>query len=490
MADRKGFEAWDTSSEAAKVLAVAEQIREAYKNSVLMPANEMKEVEKGFAPSHLFFTDYDLYYSFPNNLRKPYVMEFLDEDERAPYRGFYKRTEVGQMFPEIITDAETPKPGDKLVFKRQTPVNIYQDESAPLEDWHLRNCVDWHHFDFSQRFLSASDYFNITTAVFRAMQRGNALVERAIVDYYLTSILGIYSYPMTDILFPLFTENDDYAPDEQFSKNARSFYLKTKEVKKRLEVFGKYITKYYKARESYLTNLNTHEVIGQALDKTIPKWDERLFDRSDKNKALEYVRECFMMKDNSNKYTMVGYTLRRQSLDAFLSAIFFKLDTMMKESASNWCGHKFGQDNKDKEAYYLQCEPQNLIVFMNSMDLNDALNLKGSNVEGPFTEATPIRSGIQKYTAMGVRFYGLDYILPSMCIVLDKMAFRIIEYFNKVYDQFHAYDLVDSKVTHVYKKLVLYRIVACNTLELAKGQKYAVPIAWGSRHLPFLRESS
>lgn len=114
---------------------------------------------------------------------------------------------------------------------------------------------------------------------------------------------------------------------------------------------------------------------------------------------------------------------------------------------------------------------------MNSMDLTDALNVKGSSVEGPFTDAMPIKSGIQKYLGMGVRFYGLDYILPSMCIVIDKLAFRIIEYFNREYDQFHAYDLVDSKVTHVYKKLVLYKIVACNTLELAKGQKYAVPIA-------------
>lgn len=135
MADRKAYQNWeDVSSASQAVFAMANQIKEGYKNSTLMPANTMADVEKSFAPSHLFFTDRDLYYSMPSNFRRPYVLEFLEDDSRAPYRGFYKRTEVGQMFPEIITDEETPKPGDKLVFKRQVPVNIYQDESAPIKD--------------------------------------------------------------------------------------------------------------------------------------------------------------------------------------------------------------------------------------------------------------------------------------------------------------------------------------------------------------------
>lgn len=487
--NRNKFKAADIAGQALKILSIAEQLKEAYKNDISMPPNKIEDVQGQFAPAHLFFSEKDLYYSDVPDYDAEYVIEFLDDDRRAPHRGFYKRTEVGRMYPEIVKDEDIPKPGDKLVTPRRQPVSIWQDESVPIPDLHFRNYVDFHRFDFAINFLNSEDYFKITNAIFDAIRQGNAMMERAIVDTFLASIIGLYVYPRGHELYPLFTDSDDYTPDDQYSKVSRGFLIKNGEIRKRLQELTKYVQKYYVARDSYLTNLNHHEVIGQQSDKTIPLWNKKLVDRGDATKTLKAVRDWFFTAGQDKKYKEVGYNLRRQSLTAFASSLFHMMDRMMTVDRRNWCGHKFGQENKDVEGYPLRCRPENMLVFMNKSELRDLMWLKGSDVQGPFTESMPIKEYFQTYLAKGVRFYGVDFMLPSMAIVLDKISFRLVEYYREVYNQFHAYDLVDSKIEHIYKKIVLYTKVACNTLELAAGQKYAAPIGWGSEILPMLTEA-
>lgn len=111
----RAYQAWDITGQAELVLSIADQFKNAGKGVISDPANTMVDVEQAFAPSHLFFTDRDLYYSDFEIINPPYVHEFLEFDDRAPYRGFYKRTEVGVMFPRLIKDEDVPKPGDPLV---------------------------------------------------------------------------------------------------------------------------------------------------------------------------------------------------------------------------------------------------------------------------------------------------------------------------------------------------------------------------------------
>lgn len=112
---RTAYQAWDITGQAEQVLSIAEQFKNAGKGVISDPANTMVDVEKAFAPSHLFFTDRDLYYSDFEISNPSYVYEFLDFDSRAPYRGFYKRTEVGVMFPRIVKKEDVPGPGSPLV---------------------------------------------------------------------------------------------------------------------------------------------------------------------------------------------------------------------------------------------------------------------------------------------------------------------------------------------------------------------------------------
>lgn len=93
-------------------------------------------------------------------------------------------------------------------------------------------------------------------------------------------------------------------------------------MKKSIIEFGKWVRKYYVNRIPYLTNPNHHEVMGQALDTLIPKWDEVLVDRSDENKILSYLRSCYLAKDNNNKFNRVGYGFRRQSIQCLGATIF------------------------------------------------------------------------------------------------------------------------------------------------------------------------
>lgn len=487
--ERKAYENWDSSGQADKVLAIAEQIKNAHKGSIWDPANAILDVDKAFAPSHLFFTDKDLYYSNYTLFNPQYVYEFTDFDQRAPFRGFYKRTEVGLMFPEVVKTSDVPQPGGQLVWKRREPVSIWQDESAPLADIHFRNVVDFRIFEFSKHFLDANDYARVKNAIFDSMRKGNALIEKLFVDTFIANILGLWSYPVGDILFRFFTDSDDYVPEEQYSKVARGFYLKDGEIKKNLKELGKYVRKYYINRVPYLTNVNTHEVIGQSMDLTIPEANKALADRADASKTLTYLRKCFLAQDSSNKYNKVGYALRRLSVDSLSSMIFKIINRMMTVNAMNWCGHEYGKDVKNTVGMELRSQPENIIVLMNNEDLSDMYKVLGSQITGPFTEKTSIAGTIERFTSMGVRFYGVDFILPSMAVIVDKIAFRFVEYFNESYSRFHEYDLVDSTVHHMFKKPVLYRKVACSVIEPADGQKFALPLGWASEHLPYIRES-
>lgn len=487
---RKEYENWDINAQADKVLSIAEQIKNAYKGSIWDPANTIVDVEKGFSPSHLFFTDKDLYYSDYTQFNPPYVYEFTDFDQRAPFRGFYKRTEVGLMFPEIVKSTDVPQPGSPIVWKRREPVSIWQDESAPLADIHFRNVVDFRIFEFTKHFLDANDYARVKNAVFDSMRKGNSLIEKLWVDTFIANILGLWSYPVGDVLFRFFTGNDDYVPEQNYSKVARGFYLKDGEIRKGLIELGKYVRKYYLNRVPYLTNVNTHEIIGQSMDLTVPEANKALTDRSDATKTLKYIRKCFLSQDGKNKYNKVGYALRRLSVDSLSSMIFKVLNRMMTVNAMNWCGHEYGKDVKDVAGMELRSRPENLIVLLNNEDLSDMFKVLGSQVTGPFTETSDIRGMLSYFTSMGVRFYGVNYILPSMAIVVDKIAFRFVEYFNESYSRFHEYDLIDATVHHMFKKPVLYRKVACNVIEPADGQKFALPLGWASEHLPYIREAS
>lgn len=167
------------------------------------------------------------------------------------------------------------------------------------------------------------------------MRKGNALIEKLFVDTFIANVLGLWSYPVGDILFRFFTDSDDYVPEEQYSKVARGFYLKDGEIKKNLKELSKYVRKYYLNRVPYLTNVNTHEVIGQSMDLTIPEATKALADRADATKTLAYLRKCFLSQDSSNKYNKVGYALRRLSVDSLSSMIFKIINRMMTVNAMN-----------------------------------------------------------------------------------------------------------------------------------------------------------
>lgn len=394
------------------------------------------------------------------------------------------------MFPRIVKKEDVPGPGSPLVWKRREPVNIWQDESAPIEDFHFANNVDFRLYELSQRFLDSTDYQRVRNMYFDAIRRGNARIEKLFVDTFIANVLQAWSYPMGDRLFQFFTKDDSYVPEEAFSKIARGFYLKDGEIRKRLLEFGKWVRKYYVNRIPYLTNDNHHEVIGQSLELEVPKWNEFLVDRSTEDKFIGAVRNWYLTKDSNGKLTKVGFALRRLSVECLACQVFATIRRMLTDNIFNWCGFKYGQDNKDVIGYDLRCKPQNLIVLMNWHDLDDIERMLGSQVLGPFTEQRAYASQLQSYRADGVNFHGVDFILPGFAIVLDRICFRLITYFNELFSEFFPYDLVDASIHHIMKKIVLYRYVACNVIELGKDQKYALPLAWASEHLPFLREQS
>lgn len=100
------------------------------------------------------------------------------------------------------------------------------------------------------------------------------------------------------------------------------------------------------------------------------------------------------------------------------------------------------------------------------------LDVTGSPATGPFLADNPIRGRLAAQMAKGVRFYPCPFILPAMAVCIDRTAFKLVRYFNESYNQFHPYQLVESRVDHMYIKPVLFRKVPCTILEPAKGQKY------------------
>lgn len=111
---------------------------------------------------------------------------------------------------------------------------------------------------------------------------------------------------------------------------------------------------------------------------------------------------------------------------------------------------------------------------MNDEDLSEMrTRLRGSEADGVFTEA--FNGKIERWEALGVTFYGLNFIAPGTAAIVDEIAFKMREYFSGDYVQFHPYDLVTSRIKHIYVKPVLYEKVVARVIMPAEGQQYAVP---------------
>lgn len=492
MADRTNYQAWDITNQTAEIGVLTEQLKAYYQNDIAFPANTKADAEKRFAPSHLYWSDSDLYYSANPIYEDEYLYAFLEEDERAPFRGNYKRTEVGLMFPELLKDHDGIKPGESLVTPKGFPPPIYQDETAPIKDWRARNLVDFHYLDYAQNFNDFQSYEKIKDAVLNAIIGGNELLKKCMVDAFIVGVLGNwhYSYPSGHPLYRFFAENDEYVPEEKFSKPGRLFYLKDQPVKQQMEEIMKYARKYYVNRSTYLTNINRLEIGNHNPSKDIPKWKERLMDMSTGEKALESIRDLYLEKDDQSKYTKVADRFRRPSLRSLAGHIGFIIDRMCRYDSSNWCGHNAHEDNKAKEALTLRSRPENIIVLLNKSDLRDIKSELGSSTTGDISFDFRLRDFFSEFQRKGVRFFPVDYILPSMAIILDKKCFRGVQYFNAKYENFFSYHVTESVVEHLYIKPCLYRYVNCVVVQPAKGQKYALPTDWASEYLPFFRDNS
>lgn len=101
-----------------EILAVGDQLKNLYKNDVRMPANTLEDRDKSFAPSHLFWEIDDYYQSHGFEFYDDYVPVFLVDDDRAPYRNYWKSTNIGIHFPELVKKQDEVKPGDVLAFKK------------------------------------------------------------------------------------------------------------------------------------------------------------------------------------------------------------------------------------------------------------------------------------------------------------------------------------------------------------------------------------
>lgn len=303
------------------------------------------------------------------------------------------------------------------------------------------------------------------------------MLAKLIVDTFIISLFGgfLHCYPVGHPLYRFFGEAEDVVPDQEFSKQAKKFYDKDGETRKRIQELSKWTSKWYKARIGYLTNLINHEVIGQNQDRKISKFTETKPDVSTKDKALATMRKWYLRTDSNGKYNEAGSTLRRTSLYSFASVLDGTLRDLTRLDSKNWCGHDFYEDtNKDKVGTPLRASPDKLLVFMNDEDLSEMrTRLRGSEADGVFTEA--FNGKIERWEALGVTFYGLNFIAPGTAAIVDEIAFKIREYFSGDYVQFHPYDLVTSRIKHIYVKPVLYEKVVARVIMPAEGQQYAVP---------------
>lgn len=494
MADlsRQAFTAPDISALTNRVFVNAEALTHLYRNEEQFSSNTYDDVDtKSIIPSILFWADKDLHYSFRKGSSAQYVSVFTEFDPRVPLRGGnFKRTEIGYHLPEVLTRDDDAKPGDGLITKKATYPTIYQDLNADMGVLHLRSCMDWHLLDFAKHFNNFQDYSRITGSIFDSMNRGLQLVDRLLVDTFVTSLFGgfLHCYPSANPLFRFFTDaSDNFMPDESFSKNARQFYKKDGELAKYIGKLSKYTQLFFKAKRGYLTNLNSSEVIGDNSSAAIPKRSEMLDDTSDKDKTLKALRSWYLNTGSDGKYTDRGALLRRLSLQSFVMSLYGNIQELTDLSAENWSGHDFSAENKDKKGLTLSCNHSDLVVFLNNEDYEEAKNdLVGSPAMGSFTGR--LNGIIDRLEAQGVNFLPLRYIVPGTAAIIDKAVFSIKEFYHSDNFEYFAYHLVESRIKHVFKQVVLYQKMVGRILQLAKGQKYAVPVWWGSKHLPVLTE--
>lgn len=383
-----------------------------------------------------------------------WVAPFILYDDKFFLRNGAVHTEMGHIYPMVVSDKDVPQPGDDLITKRGEYLRIIQEESGK-EKLHLRTIVDTRKFDHAERFYDFNNYAEIMQHYVTTLERANNRFFNSLIAGMMIGMTGgcVLFDEGTDLERFFQPQGKDITPTEAFSKMAREYYQNDGEVKKFIKQEIGRTVGMMKNKAVYDPTLVIDEINARSIEI---KEKYEFPDLSDQNKLKQHLKKMYTIQDGGKQKTLEDS--RRRCLWGLLLAISFKLERMTTtNSVYNWMGldtSKRLTDQNLDDAYDIEmrADPTDLVVFMNSEDLRAGRVVVGGLELGMFSGTT--NSTIADWEKQGVTFVEVPFFIPGSFLILPKQALTVVVYFDETYQESFKYHLVENFIKHLMLRVV------------------------------------
>lgn len=271
------------------------------KNVLQYPAHKYGDAQKQMAPTNPLWWMHTLVLSRMKLRMNKWVTPFILYDDKFFLRGGAVHTEMGHIYPMVVSDKDIPKPGEDLITKRGEYLRIIQEESGK-EKLHLRTVIDSRKFDHAERFYDFSNYAEIMQHYVTTLERANNMFFNTLIAGILIGMTGgcVLFDEGTDLERFFQPQGKDIVPTADFSDMARKYFENDGEVKKYIKQEIGRAVGMMKNKAVYDPTLVVDELNAQSIE--IKEYE--FPDLSTADKLKQQLKKMYVIEDGGKQKTL------------------------------------------------------------------------------------------------------------------------------------------------------------------------------------------
>lgn len=451
----------------------------AKKNFISAPANKYEDSVKQHIttlPAYII-QDLSMYWAL---FKMPaYMKLFFSDNEKYAYRNGVILERDGEWFPEVA--GAVPAPEQPITTPKAFYPSVYSEKHGEETIW-IRTIIDYHKFDYAERYYELSHWVNFVTSIARKIVGAEIRFISALINswiYGVTSKAVLFEKSSDDQIFWQPT-GKDISPEESFSKLANKFYKEDGEIKKQLKKIVGWAQEKHKNKVLY-DPINLSRPIGiptgQPADAEFQE-EFKIPDLSTADKVKTYIKSTYY-KDFQNNKQIPAQIDRGSSVIALVSTILSTVNrfTRFTPLQTNTFAYdldnstKTDDDKKKADIQKTRCDGRDLIVLMNEDDRQFADRLHVSTVTPITNNSSGNAAGLMgEIRGKGVTIVDCPILLPGWSIVCDRKAFHVYRYYNAIFEEHRAYWLIRSHIGHsMFRPVMFSQVCGAAVLPVTKN---------------------
>lgn len=475
-------------AEASKELYALDYQKNVKKNLLSYPSNTYEDSLKQQITTCPAFViqDFGMYLTMSD--LPGYVKEWFSDNEKYRYRDGVILEKDGEWFPESAP--KIPDPGQPLTTPKAYYSSVYSEKHGEETFW-LSTLIDYHKFDYAERYYEFEHYWRLLDSIFAKMSNADA---RFIIQYVHAWIYGVTSKAVwfeisSDDQIMWAPTGKDINPEETFSKLASQYFKADGEIKKRLKQIAGWAEQKHKNRVLY-DPIHLSKSMGlPAPNIEDAEYTQELKtpDLSEQSKVKQYIKDTYFSKFEQGK-TVSSTMGRGASLIALGQTILHTVKKFTGFSAlqTNTFNYQIGESAKDANAQKkadvikTRCRASDLVILMNTYDKIEMESLTVGEVTPLNSNSITAKNTLDHIKSLGVTIHDCPILLPGWAIVCERQAFKLYRYFKGIYQEQHWWYLIESHIGHSMFRPVVFSNVCGAAILPATKNSFTAPMSFYS----------